>query len=102
MNELRRKYQLQDTSLCIEQTETSNIQKQRKSLYDIFESLNLKPELEILITSGSKKHSITDYKIKFIAEALNNKYTFNEIAPFLNISKSSISMLLSRHKEYKN
>ena len=100
MNEVKWKYHLQDTPLCIDQTETSsNVQKKRKSLDDIFEYLNLEPELKILITSGSKKHSITDYKIKFIVEALNNKYTFNEIASFLNISKSSISMLLSRHKK---
>lgn len=99
MNELKNKYHLQGTPLSIEQTETPNVQKQRKSLDDIFESLNLKPEVKILITSGSKKHSITIYKFKFIAEALNNKYTLIEIATFLNISRSSISMLLSRHKK---
>ena len=99
MNELKCKYHLTDTPLSIGQLETPNMQKQRKSLDDIFEFLNLKPEIKILITSGSKKHSITGYKIKFIVEALNNKYTFNEIASFLNISKSSISMLLSRHKK---
>lgn len=98
MNELKLKYQLRDNSICKELAESPGLLKQRKSLEDIFESLNLKPELKMLITSGSRKHSVTNYKIKFITEALNNKYTFNEIASFLNIRKSTVSMLLSRHK----
>jgi len=99
MNEVKLKYHLKDAPLCIERAETSMVQKQRKSLDDIFESLDLKPDLKMLITSRSKKRSITDYKIKFIAEALNNKYTCKEIASYLNISRSSVSMLLSRHKK---
>lgn len=99
LNEIKLKYQLQDIPIPLEHKETSSIQKHRKSLEDILESLNLKTELKILITSGSKKRSLTDHKVKFITEALNNKYTLNEIVSFPNIGRLSVSMLLSRHKD---
>jgi REP element-mobilizing transposase RayT len=74
------------------------IQSVRKSLEDIFCSLNLDYELEQLLLTGSKKPSLTNYKLNFIKEALKNKYTLKEISAFLNVNSNSLSMLLSRHK----
>lgn len=69
----------------------------RNSLSDIFNSMNMDEQTKKLILSGSKKTSLTSYKLLFIKNALRNKYTLNEISEFLNVKRNSISMLLSRH-----
>lgn len=72
-------------------------QKQRKTLNEILSYINIDPESEKLLLSGSKKRSLTIFKLKLIKDALENKYTLKEIGSFLNINDSSICMLLSRH-----
>ena len=72
-------------------------QKQRKSLEEILSTINIDSESEKLLKLGSKKRSLTIYKLEFIKDALKNKYTLKEISSFLNINDSSVCMLLSRH-----
>jgi len=78
--------------------EVSLIQNPRKSLESIFSSLALEEEMKKMILAGSKKTSLTNYKLYFIKEALRDKYTLKEISTFLNVNSNSLSMLLSRHK----
>ncbi|WP_139902667.1 transposase [Clostridium thermarum] len=99
---LKNKYNFNDVNLGQitkdAPTEAPLTQCTRKSLDDIFRSLNLDYELEQLLLSGSKKPSLTNYKLNFIKEALKHKYTLKEISAFLNVKSNSLSMLLSRHK----
>lgn len=103
LSDIKLKYKLQDTSLLPDvpekYQEEIHLKVPRKSFNDILELLNLDKEQKKLLVSGSKKHSITDCKIQFIDEALKNKYTYNEIASFLKVKYSAISMLLSRHNK---
>jgi predicted DNA-binding protein YlxM (UPF0122 family) len=69
----------------------------RNTLTNIFDSLNLDEHTKKLLLSGSKKTSLTSYKLLFIKEALKSKYTLNEISEFLNVKRNAISMFLSRH-----
>jgi putative transposase len=96
------KYNFKDTALeSITKgtpTEVPLVQNKRKSLEIIFNSLGLEEELQQLLLSGSRKTSLTNYKIHFIKEALSNKYILKEISAFLNVNNNSFSMLLSRHK----
>lgn len=69
----------------------------RKSLECIFNSSGFDETTKQLLLSGTKKSSLTDYKLQFIKEALKAKYTLKEISDFLNVNSNSLSMLLSRH-----
>jgi len=74
------------------------MQNKRKSLEDIFNTLSLDEDIKSLLLTSSKKTFLTDYKLIFIKEALRNKYTLQEIGAFLNVTSTSVSMLLSRHR----
>ena len=67
----------------------------RYSLQEIIELFKLHPEELSLLTSGSRKRSLTSTKIAFITKAMGEKYSFIEIANFLNTTQSAISKLLS-------
>ena len=84
-------------SMNLNVTETSKINSQ-ESLYSIFYKVCPDSALNELILSGSKKRELTSIKMQFIKDALLQKYTLKEISKFLNLSISTISMLLSRHK----
>jgi REP element-mobilizing transposase RayT len=98
---MQQKYNFQDNPLEPIKENTSAqvplIQHIRKSLEYILKSQDLDEETEQLLLSGTKKSSLTDYKLQFIKEALKAKYTLKEISTFLNVNRNSISMLLSRH-----
>lgn len=68
------------------------LQSTRNSLDNIFNLLNLDEQTKKLLLSGSKKTSLTNYKLQFIKEALRNKYTIEEISLFLNVKRNSISI----------
>ena len=66
----------------------------RKSLPEILCALQLSDEDIILIKCGSRKRSLTPYKVKFLKIALEYKYTIEEIGEFLGISQSGASRIL--------
>lgn len=69
-----------------------------KSLSNILDLMDIKADIKELLKSGSRKHSITTYKIRFIEEAIKNKHTLKEIGKFLNTSQSAISNILAYHR----
>lgn len=72
-----------------------------KPLKDILDCMDIEPAVKELLKRGSKKHSITVYKVQFIREAIKNKYTLKQIATFLNSSQPAISNMLAYYK-YKS
>lgn len=69
----------------------------RTSIEEIVNSLNLQPEEIHLLTSGCRKRYLTNIKILLVKKALAEKYTFTEIASYLNITQSAISKLINAH-----
>lgn len=67
----------------------------RYSLQKIADSFKMQPEELFLFTSGSRKRSLTSTKRAFIKKALDEKYSFTEIANYLNLTQSAISKLLT-------
>lgn len=68
----------------------------RPSIQEIAGLLKLQQEDIQLLTSGSRKRSLTNIKITLINKAINEKYTLTEIAAYLNTTQSAISKLLKR------
>lgn len=66
----------------------------RPSITDIVNSFGLHDEDISLLTSGSRKRSLTNIKIDLIKKAIGEKYTFSEIASYLNITQSAVSKLI--------
>lgn len=52
-----------------------------------------------LIKSGSRKRSLTQYKLEYIRNALQNKYTYNEIGHNIRMSDSGVKDMLDRYGE---
>jgi REP element-mobilizing transposase RayT len=98
---IQKKYKLTDTPIYSSAANDTLIlappKKQRKSLEEILSSLELDSEIIELLRSGSKKRTLTNYKLQFIKEALNNKYTLGEISTFLCVGSSSLCMLIKRY-----
>lgn len=69
-----------------------------KSLEDILDAMDMDDKMKELIKSGSKKRSLTVYKIKFIQEAIKNKHRLKDIGEFLNSSQSAVSNILAYYK----
>lgn len=67
----------------------------RSSITDIVNSLGLPDKDILLLTSGSRKRSLTNIKTTLIKKAIGEKYTLSEIAAYLNITQSAVSKLLS-------
>lgn len=67
-------------------------------MQDIVDSFNLSAEDISLLTSGSKKRSLTNIKIALIKKAIGEKYTLSEIASFLSITQPAVSKLLNSDK----
>lgn len=51
-----------------------------------------------LIKAGSRKRSLTPFKVKYIENALDSKYTFAEMGANINVSSSSIQEILERYR----
>lgn len=79
-------------------TEATNKLPERESLESIFTSIFITQEFQNLIKSKSKNRKLTPLKLHFINQSLLNKYSLKEISQYLNTDESSISKLLSRHK----
>jgi REP element-mobilizing transposase RayT len=91
-NIIKKQFELNDTNTLEEKDEV--ITYNLKSLIEILGGLNLDQISKELLISGSKKHSITGIKIKFIKESIINKHSLNEIGKFLNTSQSAVSKIL--------
>lgn len=76
-----------------------NEKKERESLEDIGNRIFKEESKLNLILSGSKRRDLTEQKLEFIREALNEKYTLKQISSYLNNTESAISLLLSRNKK---
>jgi REP element-mobilizing transposase RayT len=70
----------------------------KKSLGDILLETGLNIDELNLIKEGSKKRSLTPYKIKYIRNALENKYSFAEIGAYIHVSGSAIQEILERYR----
>lgn len=51
-----------------------------------------------LVKSGSRKRTLTEFKLKYAREALKLNYTYKEIGVNINLSDSAIKDLIMRHK----
>lgn len=67
----------------------------RPSIEDIVNSFSLQPADISLLTSGSRKRSLTSTKIDIIKKAISEKYTLSEIALCLKSTQSAVSKLLN-------
>jgi len=93
---IKHEFKINDSKPKYEVNQT--IARKVKSLEAILDALNLEIEEKEMIKSGSRKRNLTIYKIKFIQEAINNKYKLSEIGEFLNTSQSAVSNILSYYE----
>jgi putative transposase len=80
--------------------ETLTIDKkiERKSLQDLASLILIDEDKKALVFAGSKQRELTSIKLDFIKEAILLKYTYKEIAVYLNSSESMVRTILARHK----
>ncbi len=72
------------------------------SLSDIYDSTITDLSAKRLIKNASKSHSLTEIKLQFIKEALYYKYTFVEMAEFLQITPGALSKFTNYHNIKNN
>jgi REP element-mobilizing transposase RayT len=72
----------------------------RKGLDEILLDTGISIDDINLIKAGSRKRSLTPYKVKYIRIALENNYTFIEIGASIHISSSSLQELIGRYRNY--
>ena len=70
----------------------------RKGLDEILLDTGLTVDELNLIKAGSRKRSLTPFKVKYIENALDSKYTFAEMGANINVSSSSIQEILERYR----
>lgn len=80
------------------ETLTKDKKIERRSLKDIASLIFIDDDKKTLIFTGSKRRVLTSIKLDFIKEAILLKYTYKEIADFLNTSESMVRTILTRHK----
>ena len=73
--------------------------KKRKSLQEILENISEGEENFNLIKNGSRKRSLTRYKIRYIKEAIEERYTLKEIGNYISVSDVAILDMFNRLKE---
>ena len=76
----------------------SEAKKKRKSLEEIGSRIFRNETIRSFILTGSRRRDLTELKVDFIREALNEKYTLKEVSNYLNNSEPAISQLLSRNQ----
>lgn len=92
-------FQLDDTKRIFEKVEQEEIvQSNIKSLDEILDAMNFDNGVKNLLKNGCRKHSIIEYKMMFINEAIKYKYTYKNIGEFMNTSQPAVSNLLNYHK----
>jgi REP element-mobilizing transposase RayT len=72
----------------------------KKSLDEILLETGLSADDFNLLKTGSKKRSLTNYKVLYIREALEKSYTLKEIGRNINISNSAVKELLERYRNF--
>ena len=77
---------------------TKENQLERRSLQDLASNIFIDEDKKALVFAGSKQRVLTSIKLDFIKEAILLKYTYKEIANFLNASESMVRTILVRHK----
>ena len=70
----------------------------RKRLDEILIETGLSLDEYNLIKQGSRKRNLTEYKLKYIESAIENKYTFSEIGKNINISDSGVKDMIDRYQ----
>lgn len=70
----------------------------RKRLDEILIETGLPINEYNLLKQGSRKRSLTEYKIKYILSAIEHKYTLSEIGKNINISDSGVKDIIDRHQ----
>jgi putative transposase len=93
---IKHEFKFDDSKRQYEESQT--ITTRLKSLESIFDAMDLDVEIKELIKAGSKKRSLTVYKIKFFQEAIRNKHKLKEIGEFLNTTQPAISNILAYYK----
>lgn len=68
---------------------------EQRTLEEIRENLNISVETLFEMKSRSRNKDILELKRKFVLAALNEKHSHSDIAEYLNLSKSSITKLVS-------
>ncbi len=72
--------------------------EQRKRLHEILIETGVDDEGFVEIKNGSRKRSLTQYKLKYIKVAVELKYTFKEIGSNISTTDTAIRNLFSRNK----
>lgn len=72
----------------------------RKELDEILIKTGLSAEEFNLIKIGSKKRSLTEFKVNYIKSALENNYSFTEIGININVTYKAVQEILERYRNY--
>ncbi|OGO78085.1 MAG: hypothetical protein A2Y23_15500 [Clostridiales bacterium GWB2_37_7] len=70
----------------------------RKSLDEILIETGVSAELFNLIKIGARKRCLTSYKLQYIKNAMENKYTYAEIGNNINVSGNAIKEMYDRNR----
>ena len=79
--------------LCISRKK----ERQRERLDEILADTVVSNEDYYLIKQGSRKRILTEYKFKFIKEALKQHYTYQEIGQSIRISGNAVKDIINRY-----
>lgn len=79
--------------MCIDKKRNES----RKRLDEILFDTGIEMEDYSLVKAGSRKRTLTVYKLEYIRTALNLRYTNKEIGQNISITESAIKELITRH-----
>lgn len=79
--------------LCISRKK----ERQRERLDEILANTVISNEDYYLIKQGSRKRVLTEYKLKFIKEAIKQHYTYQEIGQSIRISGNAVKDTINRY-----
>ena len=79
--------------LCISRKK----ERQRERLDEILADTVVSNEDYYLIKQGSRKRILTEYKFKFIKEAIKQHYTYQEIGQSIRISGNAVKDIINRY-----
>jgi REP element-mobilizing transposase RayT len=73
--------------------------KQRKRLDEILFETGIELREYELIKVGSRKRTLTEYKLKYAVAAVKHHYTLSEIGEHIGMTAASVKNMLDRYKE---